>query len=618
MLPSLTLARRPRPPWLSWLWAVILILIPAFAPCTIKAQTTNPQEISSKAQTANPQEISSNDVEPTFKLQAERNLVLVRVVVRDAKGAAVDNLRKEDFQLFDHGKLQTISQFSMEKPVLKAPEPLPPKSAEKTGEEREEADETSVPISTARRFVALYFDDVNTPLENLTRARDAADHFLTKSVQAGDRVALFTSSGQKQVDFTDDLAQLHQALFELHPRPIMGEDRSCGTIPPYEAYLIVNNQDATATAIAVEEIRNCNPCPSVPAQVGGVQIQTDACTSIAQRMAQSEAMESLKKTEMQSTAALRGIQSIVRVLTSLPGQRSMVIVSGGFLTETLRYELNQLSDLALRSGVIINALDARGLYVDSTLDASQATIAVTQRGDMIAQKHTMLMVSARLEAEGMRTLALDTGGIFFENSNDLEAGFRKTAGVPETFYILAFSPQNLKVDGAFHPLQVKLVSHNGLAVQARRGYYAPKKLTDPTAQEKEDIQEAVFSQDETHELPIDVHTQFFMKTESDAQIAVLTRLDLHPLHFRKEEKLNLDTLTFVTVVFDRDGHVVSGHQRSLELRLQDNALEKYLQTGITVRINFDVKPGTYLVRAIVRDAESGQISGLNRTVEIPY
>jgi VWFA-related protein len=586
--------------------AAIVALIPALTPCTLKAQT------------ANPQEISSNDVEPTFKLQSERNLVLVRVVVRDAKGATVDNLRKEDFQLFDHGKLQTISQFSMEKPAVKAPESPPPKSAEKTAAEAEATDEAAMPASTARRFVALYFDDVNTPLENLNRARDAADHFLTHFIQAGDRVALFTSSGQKQVDFTDNLAQLHQALFELQPHPIMGEDRSCGAIPPYEAYLIAERSDPTALAIATEEMLNCNPCPSVPAQVHGVQVTPDECMGMAQGRANSAAMETLRRSEMISTATLRGIESIVRVLTSLPGQRSMVIVSGGFLTETLRYELSQLSDRALRAGVIINALDARGLYVDSTLDASQATIAVTQRGDMIAQKHTMLMVSARLEAEGMRTLALDTGGIFFENSNDLEAGFRKTAGVPETFYDLAFSPQNLKLDGAFHPLQVKLVSHNGLAVQARRGYYAPKKLTDPAAQEKEDIQEAVFSQDETHELPIDVHTQFFMKTESDAQIAVLTRLDLHPLHFRKEENLNLDTLTFVTVVFDRDGHVVSGHQRSLEMRLRDDALEKYLQSGVTVRINFDVKPGTYLVRAIVRDSESGQISGLNRTVEIPY
>src|SRR5208282_6565662 len=98
--------------------------------------------------------------------------------------------------------------------------------------------------------------------------------------------------------------------------------------------------------------------------------------------------------------------------------------------------------------------------------------------------------------------------------------FRKLAGLPEAYYLLAFSPQNLKLDGAFHPLQVKLVSPKGLVVQARRGYYAPKKPNDPSVQEKEEIQEAVFSQDETHELPIDVHTQFFMKTESDARITV--------------------------------------------------------------------------------------------------
>ncbi len=118
MLSSLTLGRRPRPRLPSRLWAVILTLIPALATCTLQAQTTNPQEISSR------------DVEPTFKLQTERNLVMVRVVVRDAKGAVVDHLRQEDFQLFDHGKLQTILHFSMEKPALKAPEPLrrnPPK-----------------------------------------------------------------------------------------------------------------------------------------------------------------------------------------------------------------------------------------------------------------------------------------------------------------------------------------------------------------------------------------------------------------------------------------------------------------------------------------------------------
>ncbi len=218
----------------------------------------------------------------------------------------------------------------------------------------------------------------------------------------------------------------------------------------------------------------------------------------------------------------------------------------------------------------------------------------------------------------MQSLALDTGGVFFNNNNDLDAGFRKVAGIPTAYYLLAFSPQNLKFDGRFHPIQVKLVTLKGLTVQARRGYFAPKKPADATEQEKDEIREALFSQDETHELPIDVHTQFFMKSESDARITVLTRIDLHPLHFRKEVDRNVDNLTFVTAVFDQDGHQISAQEKDVQLRMFDSTLERYLQSGITMKTLFDVKPGTYLVRAVVRDSESGQISGLNRTVEIPY
>jgi hypothetical protein len=330
-------------------------------------------------------------------------------------------------------------------------------------------------------------------------------------------------------------------------------------------------------------------------------------------------MHSLTMSETEATAALRGIEAIVRHLTAMPGQRSMVIVSAGFLTETLHFQLGQITDRALRAGVVVNALDARGLWTDPvTTDASRADYAATLNPASRGVKHLMILDSAQRQTDGMKALALDTGGVFFNNNNDLEAGFRKTSGLPDAYYLLAFSPQNLKLDGAFHPLQVKLVALKGLALQARKGYYAPRKPLDPTVQEKEEIQEAVFSKDETHELPIDVHTQYFMKTETDARISVLTRIDLRELHFRKQEDRNLDNLTFVTVVFDQDGHEITGQEKSVELRLRDLTLQRYEQTGITIRTSFDVKPGTYLVRAIVRDSESGQISGLNRTVEIPY
>jgi VWFA-related protein len=590
-LSSLSLVRRPEPVSPLRLVVILLAACTALVPCIFRAQKESAEEISTR------------DVEPTFKLQVERNLVVVRVVVRDAKGAALDNLRKEDFQLFDRGKPQTISHFSVEKP---APKPAEKPAEKKPPAELEATEETEISPSAARRFLGVYVDDVHTTFENLVRARDAADHYLTASLQTGDRVGLFTASGQNQVDFTDDLAKVHQALFQLRPRPITGKDITCAEIPPYEAYLIVELRDPEALDIATKEILDC-------------ELSGDSrFLQQAKSAAEANAIRANSLAETESRAALRGIESLVRRMTSLPGQRSVVIVSTGFLTEALHSELSEITDRALRAKVVLNALDARGLYTDATFDASRPNIASTNRGDVIGRKSQMLSASARLESAGMEALALDTGGIFLQNNNDLEAGFRRAAALPDAYYVLAYSPQNLKLDGTFHPIKVKLASQPGLALQARRGYYAPKKADDPTVREKQEIEEAVFSQDETHELPVEVHTQFFMKSGSSAQLAVLTRLDLHQVHFRKQEDRNLDNLTFVTALFDRDGHLVTGQEKLLQLRLRDANLARYMQTGITLKTHFDVKPGTYLVRAVVRDSESGQISGLNRTVEIPY
>src|SRR5208282_1797172 len=173
---------------------------------------------------------------------------------------------------------------------------------------------------------------------------------------------------------------------------IVGMDTSCGAIPPYEAFLIVDHQDPQAIGVATDEILNCN-------FQGNTQY-----LSQAQGMVQAEAMRSLSLSETEATAALRGIESVVRRLTSLPGQRSVVIVSGGFLTETLQFELSQIADRALRAGVIINAIDARGLYTDPTIDASRGSFANTNDAAVAGQKHLMILENARVQTNGMRAL----------------------------------------------------------------------------------------------------------------------------------------------------------------------------------------------------------------------
>jgi len=115
-----------------------------------------------------------------------------------------------------------------------------------------------------------------------------------------------------------------------------------------------------------------------------------------------------------------------------------------------------------------------------------------------------------------------------------------------------------------------------------------------------------------------VHTQFFKLNEADVRLAVLTHLDMSSVRFRQEQERHFNNLTFLTVVFDRDGKCVEAKEKEVVLRLRDATLAKLTQTGITLKMEFDLKPGTYLVRQIVRDSEAGQLSGLSHTVEIPY
>jgi VWFA-related protein len=183
------------------------------------------------------QEVSSRDVQPSFQLESERNLVLVHVVVRDGKGMPVSDLSKDDFQVFDRGKLQTVTEFSVETPG--AAPAANPKAATQPGAGQEA---TSAPAPLLR-FLGLYFDDLHTPVEGLERVRDAADRYIAASLTGGDRVGLFTASGEHQVDFTDNRAALHQALFELRPRPVEGSGKTCVDITPYQAYLIFEHQE---------------------------------------------------------------------------------------------------------------------------------------------------------------------------------------------------------------------------------------------------------------------------------------------------------------------------------------------------------------------------------------
>jgi hypothetical protein len=224
--------------------------------------------------------------------------------------------------------------------------------------------------------------------------------------------------------------------------------------------------------------------------------------------------------------------------------------------------------------------------------------------------------SAIAQNNVLSELAYGTGGTYFHNGNDLQEGFRRTAAAPDYYYMLGFAPQDLKSDGNFHSLKVTLKEKQPYSLQARKGYYAPNRAQSAAERAKSDIQDAVFSQEERKDVPIEVSTKFFKTGDNEAKLAVLVRVDVRHLQYRKIEGRSRDDIVVVSALFDRNGNFIQGDQKTLEMRLTDETLQKKLNNGVTLRANFDVKPGSYLVRCVVRD-NNGELSAQNGSVEIP-
>ena len=474
----------------------------------------------------NAPEMTQHDEQASFRTKV--NLVMVPVVVRNAHGDAVGNLTKENFQLFDKGKLQEIARFSVEKTTLSA------NGADKPSGGTPEGGDPAVIIP--ERFLALVFDDIHLDPNYLVKVREAADRFVDATLPT-DRVAVYSMSGEVSQDFTDDRGKLHFALARVRPN---------------------------------------------------IMVRVGALNDFDQR----------------TLISLDNLKSIAKRLGVAPGQRTMVLISPGFNTMNALYIDSKVAiiEQAIRSKVIISALDARGLYTDPQFN--------------VAPGGPRTLLQMQIASDLMAELASGTGGTFFQNSGtDSTKDFTAIAAAPEYLYMLGFSPQNLKSDGSFHALKVSLKNVNSLSVTARRGYYAPKRTDDAAETARQEIEAALFSHEEMAELPIEMHTQFFKPGDHLAKLSVMAHLDLKQFKFHKADGRNVNNVTVVSGIFDRNGNYMQGVRKVVERHLKEDTLAR-LGTGVTVKTTFDVEPGTYLVRLVVRDTEGQALSATNNAVEI--
>jgi VWFA-related protein len=579
--------------------------------------TQSPAAQQSAEPAADAPEMAAHDA--PVPLQTRVSLVPVRVVVRDSEGHVVANLEKDDFQVFEDGKPQTISNFAVEALPSPTQRAAVPQTASSAATPAQPAAPAFLPPA---RFVALLFDDPHLNLQDLMEARIAAGHYLDASVTPTDRVAVFTVSGLGQLDFTDDRAKLHATLLKLLPREVTaGTDQAliaeCPPMDYYEANLIQNQHDSQAIDIATQDALACLESQSASPTAGpGSGQQSPGDIARAQGLVTATALRVEEIGDQQTIASFRRLQEIVRRMSALPGQRSIVLISPGFIYPNREFDFSQIVDSAIRSSVFINSLDARGLYVPEIgNDISQQTVDYNPAA--AGFRTSWHLTGQYQQMDVLNYLASDTGGYSFHNNNDLGEGLRQVAAAPTAYYFLAFVPQNLKYDGKLHSLKVVVRTKQKYSIQARRGYYAPLHGSTAVDVAKEDIEDALFSQEEQHGLPIGLQTQYYTDA-TGVKLSVLAHVDLAHVHFDKADGRNQDDLTVVAALFDRNGNFVAGTQRIVQMKLRDETLQKLSRTGVTVRTNFDVKPGDYVVRLVVRDARSALLSAENGVVEIPY
>lgn len=383
--------------------------------------------------------------------------MLIPVVARDSLGRAVGNLTKEDFQVFDKNKPQAISGFSIETrtgvrnspsgagatPIGAASNRLSP----------------GVPVSAAanpQRIVVFLFDDMHLEAGDLAQVQKSAAKMIGGSLVDSDLAAVLSTSGANS-GLTRDRAKLQDAIMKLKvDNRYRYREHACPPLTYYEAVRIVDFHDPILFDETVEEALACCECRK---ELAVMDVQ-----QVAPRV------EQLGDLDVRMTLA--ALREVIETMAALPGQRTLILISPGFLTINAQSasRASDLLDLAARSNITVNSMDARGLYTTNTNASEERTGSAMSERTTAQHRQVALFGNEEIMAE----LADGTGGTYFHNSNDLEGGFRILTAVPEYIYLLEMSLEHVKLDGSYHPVKVK-VDRPGLRLEARRGYFAPAK-----------------------------------------------------------------------------------------------------------------------------------------------
>ena len=509
---------------------------------------------------------------PGYRIRVNSDLVLVNVSVRDKRGNLIRDMKPSDFTVLEDGQPQQLRSFDIEDverfaqsgPAQVEAQAAPQAANLLTGSETKPASIRN------RRLIVLLFDLTNMEPDELNRASQSALHFIDKQMTPADLVAVvsFSSSMQVNQDFTSNHDLLSQAVRRM--QGVEGQGMEAGT-------------------------------------TGSAEGQPDQ----GQAYTEDDTEYNIFNTDRR----LQAIASLAKALQDIDQKKSVLYFSSGMDRDTGNENQSQLRaaiNVAVKANVSIYPVDSRGLQAIVPGGSAQSASLhgkAAYNGNAITSAYD----SNFRTQETLVTLASDTGGKAFLDSNDFSKAFAKVQADMESYYVLGYRSSNPAMDGHYRKITVK-VNRPDVKLDYRRGYYGPRDFRHFTRDDRDRQIEAELNSDLPNtDLPVYLSTQYF-RTESDRFFVLLSAVvPGSAIPSGASDQASLDVLGLVR---DRQSKFPVGNIRqTIKLAIENGTVGR--RKNAQYNTGFLLPSGKYHLKFVVRENQNGKLGSFETDFAVP-
>jgi VWFA-related protein len=537
------------------------------------------------AQTPAQQSQNANDKQGLYRLRVESELVLVNVVVRDKQGKPVTDLRQDDFTVLEDGKPQRVSSFDFENLDVANPDMEPVAAGSGPAQESANAPaaipaKPSKPILTAKdadqalsnkRVIVLFFDLGSMSPDETERSVQAARKYVQTKMTSADMIAIVSlaSSLRLDQDFTPDRARLLRVL----------------------------NRFSHAEGQGMENGATGDP--------EGLPETGDAYTP-----------DETEYNQFNTDRKLQAMQSLCQVLARFNQKKSIIYFSSGMTQTGIENQsaLRAAVNTAIKANVAIYTMDSRGLEAEPPGGAA-ATASLHGTG-----MYSGVAVQNQFDAnfasqETLTTLAGDTGGKAFLDTNDLGQVFDRVQRDTSVYYVLGYKSANPLRDGKYRRIQVK-VNRAGVSLEFRKGYYAPKDFQHFNAEDKEQqMEDELASELPNTDVALYMAASYFRMDDRRFYVPVALVVPGSQIPFTKGGDKDKATLDVIGEVLDELKRPVGSVRETVKLAL--DAAQEARRKNVQYSTGFLLAPGKYHFKFVVRENQSGRLGSFETDFVVP-